>query len=81
MDVLCKKWEIEKAIGILDDMISKGLQPNVITYSILINGHCKKREIDKAMLLSKENEPRVPSTSPPTSMWFGQWPLMPQNKF
>jgi pentatricopeptide repeat protein len=45
-------------------MISKGHQPDVRTYSILINGNCKKREIDKAMnildeMISKGHQPNV----------------------
>jgi pentatricopeptide repeat protein len=32
-------------------MISKGLNPDVVTYSILIDGLCKKGEIEKALSL------------------------------
>jgi pentatricopeptide repeat protein len=31
LDRLCKKGEIEKATNVLDWMISKGHQPNVVT--------------------------------------------------
>jgi pentatricopeptide repeat protein len=36
---LCKKGEIEKAMNFLDDMISKGHEPDVVTYSTRIDWH------------------------------------------
>jgi len=44
------------------DMISKRSAPNVVTYTIVIDGLCKNSEIDKALyfldcMVSKRYEP------------------------
>jgi pentatricopeptide repeat protein len=59
---------LEKAMNFLDDMISKLLEPNVVTYITLINGFCEKGEIKKAMnfphdMICKGIEPNVGPTA------------------
>jgi PPR repeat len=36
-------------MNILDDMLSKGHEPNVVTYSTIVDGLWKKGKIDKAI--------------------------------
>ena len=38
IDGLCKKGEIDKEMDFLQDMISKGFAPNMVTYNTLIDG-------------------------------------------
>jgi pentatricopeptide repeat protein len=66
---LCKQGQTEKAIDLLDMMISKGFEPDGMTYRILINGLCKKDEIEKAMeflnvMISKGLEPDIVTYNP-----------------
>lgn len=44
-----RKGEIEKAMDFLDNMISKGHEPNAVTYSSLKDGLCSKAEIENAI--------------------------------
>jgi pentatricopeptide repeat protein len=59
-----QEGEAEKAMNLLNKMISKGHQANVVTYNTLINELCKKREFEKTMnfldyMISKRLQPDV----------------------
>ena len=49
MGTVCKA--MDKVAKILDMMMGRGHEPNVITYGALINGYCKIRRIDEATRL------------------------------
>ena len=50
----CSQGKIDGVRKIFHLMESKGLQPDVYSYSIFINGYCKVQKIDEAMELLDE---------------------------
>jgi pentatricopeptide repeat protein len=40
LDALCKNHHVDKAIALLTKIKGKGIQPDVYTHNILINGLC-----------------------------------------
>ena len=45
------KGEIDRAKQLLDCMVEMGVKPNIVSYSSLLNGYCKKGRVDEAWLL------------------------------
>jgi pentatricopeptide repeat protein len=41
----CLAGKMEKAFGVLDVMVSFGIEPDVVTYAWLINGYVKMEEL------------------------------------
>ncbi|XP_054805197.1 pentatricopeptide repeat-containing protein At2g13420, mitochondrial-like [Prosopis cineraria] len=41
----CKIGRIKMAEGFLKDMVEKGLEPNVVTYNVLLNGICRRASL------------------------------------
>ncbi|KAI4338081.1 hypothetical protein L6164_016433 [Bauhinia variegata] len=41
----CKVGRIKMAEGFLRDMVEKGLEPNVVTYNVLLNGICRRASL------------------------------------
>jgi pentatricopeptide repeat protein len=41
INAYCLVGNMKKAMGLVDDMVSTGLEPNVHTYGALINGYYK----------------------------------------
>ncbi|GFZ03565.1 pentatricopeptide repeat (PPR) superfamily protein [Actinidia rufa] len=53
--ILIKVGNMEKALKVCSQMTEKGIQPNVLTFSILlIDGYCKIRKMDAAMGMHTE---------------------------
>lgn len=42
--------ENEKAIKLLDEMLSKGLKPDIYTYNAIIRGMCRKGMLDETFV-------------------------------
>ncbi|CAA2981597.1 Hypothetical predicted protein [Olea europaea subsp. europaea] len=51
--------EIDKALEMLKEMISKGQLPNVLTYNFMIRGLCMVRKFEEARLMLKEMESKI----------------------
>ena len=45
LDYLCKNRNTTEARKIFDSIIEKGIQPNLTTYSILLNGYASKGDL------------------------------------
>lgn len=41
----CKIGRIKMAEGFLNDMVEQGLEPNVVTYNVLLNGICRRASL------------------------------------
>lgn len=41
-------------MALVDRLVAKGCQPNLVTYGAVVNGLCKRGEIDLALLLLKK---------------------------
>ncbi|CAA7018375.1 unnamed protein product [Microthlaspi erraticum] len=54
IDRQCKIPNLEIATKLLDRMIDSGLKPDMVTYSALISGYCRKGYVNKAETLAKE---------------------------
>nr|POF06336.1 pentatricopeptide repeat-containing protein [Quercus suber] len=56
--------DLDEAIGLLEEMIGKGIDPNVFTYSALMDGFCKGGHSSQAMellemMISKRQRPNM----------------------
>ena len=40
-------------VALVDRMVAKGCQPNLVTYGAVVNGLCKRGEIDLALYILK----------------------------
>ena len=40
VDTLCKEWMFSEANEVFSVMIQRGIEPNTVTYSSLIDGYC-----------------------------------------
>ncbi|KAL6501169.1 hypothetical protein OROHE_025032 [Orobanche hederae] len=57
MDCLCEAKKLDAARAIFRDLGSKGLEPDVVTYNILIKGCCQNGLLEEAQnLLSRMDE-------------------------
>ncbi|KAH7560916.1 hypothetical protein JRO89_XS10G0138200 [Xanthoceras sorbifolium] len=45
---LCRNGDVEKAKGLVEDMVSKGKYPNAVTYALLMEGLCSQGEYNEA---------------------------------
>ena len=45
MDALCKLGEVEQAAELLVEMKRKGMAPDIVNYTTLINGFCLKGKV------------------------------------
>jgi pentatricopeptide repeat domain-containing protein 1/leucine-rich PPR motif-containing protein len=48
LDALCKNHHVDKAIALLTKIKDMGIQPNMYTYTILIDGLCKSGRLNDA---------------------------------
>ncbi|KAL2943407.1 hypothetical protein RDABS01_031755, partial [Bienertia sinuspersici] len=55
LDGYCLRvWKVDRALGLLQEMPLKGLYPNAVTYSTLIDAWCKDKRLTYAKKLFKE---------------------------
>ena len=57
MDGYCLVGEVQNTKQILHAMVQTGVNPNVRSYTIMINGLCKSKRMDEAMNLLRGNTP------------------------
>ncbi|CAI9787706.1 unnamed protein product [Fraxinus pennsylvanica] len=50
------KGDVEGALNMFDEMIKRGVEPNVVTFGTVISGYCAKLELNKAFRLKKKME-------------------------
>ncbi|KAI8561112.1 hypothetical protein RHMOL_Rhmol04G0311700 [Rhododendron molle] len=48
------RGQMDEAMRVFNKMVGMGIQPNIRSHTILINGYCKKMKIDEAMHLFRE---------------------------
>mmetsp|Transcript_26165 Transcript_26165/g.53874 ORF Transcript_26165/g.53874 Transcript_26165/m.53874 type:complete len:620 (+) Transcript_26165:139-1998(+) len=51
IDACARCGEVRRAPGILDDMTHRGVEPNLVTYSVVLKGLCHDNQLDKAFEL------------------------------
>ncbi|XP_026457950.1 putative pentatricopeptide repeat-containing protein At1g09680 [Papaver somniferum] len=51
---LCLDGGLKEAAKLFDSMVDRGLEPNEITYNVLIDGHCRNRKLGEAVQLFKK---------------------------
>ena len=49
--ILGLMFDVDGAFNIMDEMVERGLIPNITTYNALINGFCKVGNMDRAQRL------------------------------
>jgi pentatricopeptide repeat protein len=51
IDGLCKRGHVKQAFRVLEEMVGKGLKPNVYTHTSLIDGLCRIGWTERAFRL------------------------------
>jgi len=54
IDACARCGEVRRTPGILDEMATRGLEPNLVTYSIVLKGLCQDNQLDKAFELMED---------------------------
>ncbi|XP_038899857.1 pentatricopeptide repeat-containing protein At3g22470, mitochondrial-like [Benincasa hispida] len=48
LEMMIQRGKLEAASELFEKLSQEGLQPDVVTYNIMIHGFCKKRQVDKS---------------------------------
>lgn len=53
IDLSEKEGKVKNDASVIELMIKRGQYPNVVTYNLLMRGHCLYGEIDEALVMLK----------------------------
>mmetsp|Transcript_115177 Transcript_115177/g.199067 ORF Transcript_115177/g.199067 Transcript_115177/m.199067 type:complete len:664 (-) Transcript_115177:22-2013(-) len=54
VDACARSHEMSKIPGLLKSMVAQGIEPNLITYSSILKGHCQANRLDEAFHLMEQ---------------------------
>lgn len=54
VDACARNQEMSKIPGLLESMDAQGIEPNLITYSSILKGHCQSNRLDEAFNLMQQ---------------------------
>ena len=70
-DLRCgRAGEVDRAFAVLDQMVSAGLKPNVVTYTALLDACAKASQLPRAIDVFRS---MIAARVPPMPM--GRWPI------